>query len=63
MNKFFDLAKLEAGDQDVPLTRVNINEICRKNILSFYDVLTAKGFEVEIDIPETSVYVLVMKKY
>ena len=58
VNEFFDLAKLEAGDQDVPLTRVNINEICRKNNLSFYDVLTAKGFEVEIDIPETNVYVL-----
>ena len=58
VNEFFDLAKLEAGDQDIPLTRVNINEICRKNILSFYDVLTAKGFEVEIDIPETNVYVL-----
>ena len=58
VNEFFDLAKLEAGDQDIPLTRVNMNEICRKNILSFYDVLTAKGFEVEIDIPETNVYVL-----
>jgi signal transduction histidine kinase len=58
LNEFFDLAKLEAGDQDIPLTRVNINEICRKTILSFYDVLTAKGFEVEIDIPKTNVYVL-----
>ena len=58
LNEFFDLAKLEAGDQDIPLTRVNINEICRKNILSFYDVLTAKGFEVEINIPQTNVYVL-----
>ena len=58
VNEFFDLAKLEAGDQDIPLTRVNINEICRKNILSFYDVLTAKDFEVEIAIPETNVYVL-----
>lgn len=58
VNEFFDLAKLEAGDQDIPLTRVNINEICRKNILSFYDVLTAKGFEVAIDIPKTNVYVL-----
>ena len=35
-----------------------MNEICRKNILSFYDLLTAKGFEVEIDIPETNMYVL-----
>lgn len=58
LNEFFDLAKLEAGDQNIPMTRVNMNEICRKNILSFYDLLTAKGFEVEIDIPQTNVYVL-----
>lgn len=58
LNKFFDLAKLEAGDQDIPMTRVNMNEICRKNILSFYDLLTAKGFDVQINIPQTNVYVL-----
>lgn len=58
MNKFFNLARLESGDIDMPLTRVNINEICRKNILAYYDVLSAKGFTVNVDIPEEPLYVL-----
>lgn len=56
IKKFFDLAKLESGDKDIPLTRVNMNEICQKNILSFYEVLTSKGFDVAIDLPETILY-------
>jgi len=58
MNKFFDLAKLESGDKDIPLTRINMNEVCRKNILAFYDILTSKGFEVIIDVPEKNIYSL-----
>lgn len=58
INKFFDLAKLESGDKEIPLTRININEMCRKNILDFYDNLSAKGFEVDIQIPEIPVYAL-----
>ncbi len=58
INKFFDLTKLESGDKDIPLTRININEVCRKNILTFYDILTCKGIEVIVDIPETNIYVL-----
>lgn len=56
INKFFDLAKLESGDKDVTISRVNMNEICRKSILDFYDNLTSKGYEVNIDIPEINVY-------
>ncbi len=58
INKFFDLAKLESSDKDIPLTRINVNEVCRKNILNFYDILTSKGFEVIIDIPENNIYSL-----
>ncbi|MNZ40010.1 Alkaline phosphatase synthesis sensor protein PhoR [compost metagenome] len=53
---FFDLAKLESGDQNLSLTRVCINEVCRKNILTFYDILQNKGFEVDIQIPEEPIY-------
>lgn len=56
INKFFDLAKLESGDRDIPLTRINMNEVCRKNILAFYDILTNRGFKVIIDIPESNIY-------
>jgi len=58
VNKFFDLAKLESGDKEIPISRVNMNEICKRNILNFYENLTAKGYEVNIDIPDTSIYAL-----
>ncbi|PAQ16075.1 two-component sensor histidine kinase [Bacillaceae bacterium SAOS 7] len=58
IHKFFDLAKLESGDQSIELTRINVNEVCQANILSFYDLLTAKGFAVHIDLPETPLYAL-----
>jgi signal transduction histidine kinase len=58
INNFFDLAKLEAGDKELSLTRVNINELCRKNILDFYDILDSKGLDVKIDIPEKPIYCL-----
>jgi signal transduction histidine kinase len=56
IKKFFDLAKLESGDKDIQLTRVNMNEVCRKTILEFYEVLTTQGFKVEIEIPEENLY-------
>ncbi|EKQ57429.1 MULTISPECIES: sensor histidine kinase [unclassified Clostridium] len=58
INKFFDLAKLESGDKKVPLTRINLNEICRRNILNFYEILTSKGIDVSIDIPDDNIYIL-----
>lgn len=58
IHTFFDLAKLEAGDTDYPMTKINVSEICRKNILSFYDMVTTMGLEIDIAIPEISVYAL-----
>lgn len=56
IHTFFDLAKIEAGDQHYPLTKVNVNEICRKNILGFYDLITNKNMDIQIEIPETNLY-------
>ncbi|ULO05975.1 sensor histidine kinase [Paenibacillus sp. 19GGS1-52] len=58
MNTFFDLAKLESGDKDIPLSRVELGEVCRRNILSFYDILSAKGSEVQIDIPDEALFIM-----
>ncbi|WP_407944818.1 sensor histidine kinase [Paenibacillus albiflavus] len=52
IHTFFDLAKLEAGDNDMVISKVQLNELCRMSILQFYEVLTAKGIEVDIDIPD-----------
>jgi len=57
INNFFDLAKLESGDEEIQLARININEVCRKNMLAFYDTLTKKGIDVLIEIPKNNIYV------
>lgn len=56
INRFFDLAKLESGDRDISLTRVEMNEVCRSSILMFYDLLQSSKLEAVIDIPDTPVY-------
>ncbi len=58
MNKFFDLVKIESDDYAIPLSRIAINEICRKSVLEFFGLLQGKGLQVEIDIPEQPYYIL-----
>ena len=58
LNQFFDLVKLESGDDAIPLGRLCINEVCRKNVLEFYDLLQSKNLQVEINIPEQNFYIL-----
>ncbi|MGG6448253.1 sensor histidine kinase [Pseudobacillus badius] len=58
LNQFFDLVKLESDDYAIPLSKVSINEICRKTVLEFYDLLLSKGLQVEIEIPEQNFYIL-----
>lgn len=57
INQFFTLAKLESGDTNINLGKVNINEICRENVLEFYDILSQKDFDVDLFIPETAIFV------
>lgn len=57
INQFFTLAKLEAGDANITLSRIDMSEICRESALGFYEILSQKDFEVEISIPERAVYV------
>ncbi|MFJ8263545.1 sensor histidine kinase [Rummeliibacillus sp. NPDC094406] len=58
MNTFFDLAKLESGDKDIPLEKVNLTEICKNNMLLFYEWIQIKGLEVVIEIPEKPIFAL-----
>ena len=57
LDEFFTLAKLEAGDTNIEMAKVNINEVCRENVLCFYEILTRKELDVEVVIPEEDVYV------
>lgn len=57
INQFFTLAKLEAGDMEVEVSKININEVCREHVLDFYELLSQEKFQVEISIPENTIFV------
>ena len=57
INQFFTLSKIESGDMDIELSRVDICEICRESLLDFYELLSNKKFYVKVDMPETPIYI------
>ncbi|WP_042477731.1 sensor histidine kinase [Bacillus ndiopicus] len=58
IQRFFELVKLEAGDKHIALSNVDIGEISRRMMLDFYEILTAKEFQVLIEIPEEPIFIL-----
>lgn len=56
INQFFTLAKLEAGDTNIEISKINISELCRETILGFYELLRQRKFTVEVEIPEKDFY-------
>ena len=57
INQFFTLAKLEAGDTEIEISKIDVCEACREKVLDFYELLTQKEFQVQVDIPEEAVFV------
>lgn len=57
INQFFTLAKLEAGYTEIEISKIDVCEACRENVLDFYELLTQKEFQVQVDIPEEAVFV------
>lgn len=58
INEFFDLAKLESGDKEIKLDKINLNEICKKSILEFHPILRKQDWTVSITIPEEPIHVI-----
>lgn len=57
IEEFFTLAKLEAGDMELELSRLDVCEVCRETVLDFYEMLSEAKFQVEVDVPENAVYI------
>lgn len=57
IDQFFTLAKLEAGDKNIEMVKLNINELCRENVLGYYELLIQREYTVDIGIPEQSIFV------
>lgn len=58
IDQFFTLAKLEAGDMDLSVGKINISRLCRECMLGYYDILQGRAFDVELLIPEKDIYAL-----
>lgn len=56
IDQFFTLAKLESGDMDLEIGRINVSELCRESMLGYYDILQGKDFTVELAIPERDIF-------
>ena len=57
IKEFFTLAKLESGDMAPELSPIDVCEQCRKSILDYYELLTGREFQVEVDLPKEPVLV------
>lgn len=57
MEKFFTLAKIESGDMDMELSKIDVCQICRESLLDFYQLLTQADMQVDIVLPDKAVYV------
>lgn len=56
MEEFFQVSKLESKDVKLNIRKINISEIVRQNIISFFNELKKRNMEPQINIPEEDVY-------
>lgn len=62
MEEFFQVSKLESKDIRFEMKEINISEIIRQNIVSFFNDFKKLHIEPEINIPEKDVYALTDEK-
>ena len=58
MEEFFQLSKLESNDIKLNLKEINISELIRQNIISFYSQIEKYNIKVCINIPNEDVYII-----
>ena len=56
INNFFSLSKLESGDKEIVLKKINISETLREIVLNFYNIITEKSLSMEVSIPDRNIY-------
>jgi len=54
MNSLFEFARIIEGDAEPDIQKVNVANTVRDALSEFYAELTAKGFAVEVDIPDNA---------
>lgn len=58
INDFFELASIESEDYELDITKVNLTNIVRDEILSLYEAFQSKGFEPKINISDKPILIM-----
>ncbi|WP_208591259.1 sensor histidine kinase [Gracilibacillus suaedae] len=62
INRFFELVRLESDDVDVTLSQLDLLELCKENVLSFYQQVEGKGLSMDLQLLDQPVYALANKE-
>lgn len=57
IDEFFILSKLENNEENIELIKVNISEVIKENIISYYETFQKEGLELELNIPKEDLFV------
>lgn len=58
MEEFFQVSKLDSNDIRLQIEEINLSEIIRQNVVSFFSEIKKLNIEPKINIPEDDVYVV-----
>lgn len=58
MEEFFQISRLDSNDIKLETKKINISEIIRENIVSFFNEIKKFNIEPKINIPEEDIYLL-----
>ncbi len=58
INDFFELASIESEDYELDMTKVNLTNIVRDEILSLYEAFQRKGLEPKISILDKPIFIM-----
>lgn len=58
LEEFFEISKLDSNDVKIEIKEVNVSEIIRQNIISFFNEINKLHIEPKINLPEDDVYAL-----
>ena len=62
MEEFFQVSKLDSNDINLNFKNINLSEIIRQNIISFFSEIQKLNIEPEINIGEKDIYLLCYEK-
>lgn len=58
INDFFELASIETQDYELDMTKVNLTNVVRDEILSLYEAFQSKGLEPKINILDKPIFIM-----